>query len=116
MDRETLAQLLEETDYTVQGKGYKSVGYDKELSLRAAISSEYPFKVGDELFEFEESERTEGSGDYDGFIWVVKHPKSKTYFAWNGYYCSHNGAEMDSPGDFDIVKQVKRVVTSWETI
>ena len=65
-------------------------------------------------FELVVDDRTEGSGDYDGWSWVFK--IGDKHFEITGYYSSYEGAEMDSVLDLHEVKQVQKTVTVWEEV
>lgn len=61
-----------------------------------------------------DSERTEGSGDYDGYAWQFK--IGEKLYEVSGYYASHEGADLDDPTDFYRVELVERTIKVYEPV
>jgi len=117
VDVNKFKELLSDSDWSVKVEDYgSSTGYTTDMDLSDAMGNEQNFMVSGELFESESSERTEGGGDFDGYIWVYKHAKSNTFYAWDGWYSSYEGAEMHDSSDIRQVDKVARVEYHWETI
>jgi hypothetical protein len=65
-------------------------------------------------FEAVSSERTEGSGDFDGWSWVFK--IDDKFYEANGWYSSYDGATLDDAYDFDEVVQEEQTIKVWVSV
>ena len=63
-------------------------------------------------FEFLESERSVGSGDYDGYTWRWK--LNDRFFEVEGYYSSWDGYELENAQDFYEVVPEQVLVTIYK--
>lgn len=64
-------------------------------------------------FTFVSSERTEGSGDFDGWQWVFK--LNDQAYAIDGFYSSYEGCEMETGvQDAYEVTPVEKTIVVWE--
>lgn len=107
MNTQELKDAIEEFGYDE----FKDLLMNGKYASKAVVSQfKATFGCDPEVTE----SRTEGSGDYDGYQWILKIGEKS--FEFTGYYGSYEGAEIESITDFHEVKQVQKTVTVWERV
>ena len=110
MSTPTISEMREKIESTVGWGELKRL-----LESHGYGASDFNEKTGLD-FEFISSERSEGSGDYDGWTWRWRF--GNRFFQVDGCYSSYEGAELD---EYDLsrfceVRQVEKTVTVWEHV
>lgn len=110
----------EENDINFRGFDNEELGYENLESYNNDRDRNYynylkelEEKLGGQI-KLISSERTEGSGDFDGYEWIYE--LNGRYFQLIGYYHSYDGYDCDDWYDLEEVKPIEKTITVYEPI